>query len=352
MMTDPDIVFRSGSVRVDGRWLKKIRNSLGWTQQIAADKSGYTDRLIRKLERGGPVARDTLKDVLDTYRESLPQESRAPLPKSEQLVIRYSNPEVESLIRTWFERAFNQRDLSVVDELMHEQVVLYAEGNSVRGRDQIRQRVASVLAAFDPLGGAAFGGSTYAVALRFATRFFNRAVVRCSPQNYDSDCAGSISGPMMRGLAASVATLYKERTSVEEFISMVTKQLGIGESESRSATGGLLKMLKDQMDDDTFGSVMERLLGASGLLDAAESGEAGDSGGGGGLMGKLTSMAGGLLGGGGGAAGLAKIVGDSGIGLDKAGGFLSAFIGFLKAKLGDEMFGKLAANIPGFGDDE
>lgn len=143
----------------------------------------------------------------------------------------------------------------------------------------------------------------------------------------------------------------EERMTVDEFISMVTQKLGVGESESRSATGGLLKMLKEQLDDSTFSSVVEKLPGASSLLDEAESDGAGDSGGGG-LMGKLTSMAGDLLGSGGGAAGLAKIIGESGISLDKAGGFLAAFMGFLKAKLGDDMFARLASNIPGFGDAE
>jgi len=134
---------------------------------------------------------------------------------------------------------------------------------------------------------------------------------------------------------------------MDEFIKMVTSQLGIGEDASRSATGGILKMLKDQLDDSTFGSVMDKLPGASALLADAESGEAAGSGGGGGLMGSLTSMAGSLLGGGGGgAAGVAKALGDSGIGLDKAGGFLSTLVTFLKEKLGDDMFGTIAAQLP------
>ncbi|APZ90891.1 putative ester cyclase [Fuerstiella marisgermanici] len=151
MMTDPDSVFRSGSVRVDGRRLKEIRHALGWTQQVAANKSGYTDRLIRKLERGGPVATDTLKDILDTYRESQPQGSQPRLPQSDQLVVRYSNPQVEGLTRSWFKRAFNKRDLSVIDDLMHERVLLYAEGSTLRGRAPIRQRISAIHMAFNPL---------------------------------------------------------------------------------------------------------------------------------------------------------------------------------------------------------
>lgn len=142
---------------------------------------------------------------------------------------------------------------------------------------------------------------------------------------------------------------------MDEFISMVTKQLGIGESESRSATGGILKMVKDQLDDSTFGSLLEKLPGADALVGEAEAAEGEASSGGGGLMGSLTSMAGSLMGGGdSGAAGIAKILGGSGIGLDKAGGFLTTLISFLKDKLGDDMFGSIASKLPDLlgGDDK
>ncbi|MEZ6063302.1 MAG: DUF2780 domain-containing protein [Planctomycetaceae bacterium] len=134
---------------------------------------------------------------------------------------------------------------------------------------------------------------------------------------------------------------------VEEFISLVTKQLGIDEGQSRSATGGILNVIKGQLDDSTFSSVLKKLPGADALLNEAQSG-GGKSGGGGGLMGSLTSMAGSLLGGNaGGVAGITKAIGDSGIGLDKASGFLSLLVNFLKEKLGDDMFSKLAAKLPG-----
>lgn len=140
---------------------------------------------------------------------------------------------------------------------------------------------------------------------------------------------------------------------MDEFISMVTDKLGIGETESRSATGGILKMLKDQLDDSTFGRVLEKIPGADALLGEAEAAPAEESGGGG-LLGSLTSMAGGLLGGGkGGAAGIASALVGSGIGMDKVPGFLSTLMEFLKDKLGDEMFGSLASKLPDlFGGDD
>ncbi len=132
---------------------------------------------------------------------------------------------------------------------------------------------------------------------------------------------------------------------MDEFISMVTKQLGIDESQSKSATGGILNVIKGQLDESTFGSLLGQLPGAESLLKEAGSAQ---PAGGGGLMGSLTSMAGGLLGGkAGGIADITKAIGSSGISLDKASGFLTMLVSFLKDKLGDEVFSKLAASLPG-----
>lgn len=141
---------------------------------------------------------------------------------------------------------------------------------------------------------------------------------------------------------------------MDEFISKVTQNLGIGEQESRSATGGILKVLKDQLDESSFGSLLENIPGADALLGEAEASEESGSSGGGGLMGSLTSMAGSLLGGGDSAkAGIAGAISNSGIGLDKVPGFLSTLVSFLKEKLGDDMFASLASKLPDlFGDDK
>lgn len=137
-----------------------------------------------------------------------------------------------------------------------------------------------------------------------------------------------------------------ESTIVDEFIRMVTQQLGIGESESRAATGGILKVLKEQLGESSFSTLLDQLPGADTLVSEAESGVQPQDGGG--LMGSLTSMAGNLLGGGeGGVADIAKAVGDAGIGLDKAGGFVSTFVTFLKEKLGDDVFNTIASKLPG-----
>ncbi|MEP3479699.1 MAG: DUF2780 domain-containing protein [Fuerstiella sp.] len=135
---------------------------------------------------------------------------------------------------------------------------------------------------------------------------------------------------------------------MDEFISMVTQKLGIGETEGKSATAGILGMIQGQMDESAFKSVLEKLPGAEALLQD-DSGAQQDAGTGGGLLGSLSSMAGGLLGGGkkSGMAGMAAALAGSGLGLDKIGDFVSMLMGFLKDKLGDETFQSVVSAIPG-----
>lgn len=134
------------SLLVHGDRLRAFRQAVKLTQEEAANRSGYTDRLIRKLERGGPVNLQTLRDVLDAYSE-LSAEIRAV--HLEELIIQHRTP--EQLIREWFERVFNQREFSAIDELMHPNVELFAEGETRHGREVIRQRIAALLGAFQPL---------------------------------------------------------------------------------------------------------------------------------------------------------------------------------------------------------
>lgn len=133
---------------------------------------------------------------------------------------------------------------------------------------------------------------------------------------------------------------------MEEFIQMVTKQLGVSDETGKIATGGILKMLQDQLGGDLFAQVQQQLPGIQGLIGAAEkSGVAED--GGGGLMGSLTSMAGSLLGGK--AKGYADIMSaltKSGLSADKIPQYLSLLVSFLKEKLGSDLFAKVASRLP------
>ena len=133
---------------------------------------------------------------------------------------------------------------------------------------------------------------------------------------------------------------------MDEFIQMVTKQLGVSDETGKSATGGILKMLQDQLGSDLFAKVKAQLPGVQGLIGAAEKSEASGEGGGG-LMGSLTSMAGSLLGGKAkGLADIAATLSKSGLSADKIPQFMTMLIEFLKQKLGNDLFATVAAKLP------
>lgn len=144
---------------------------------------------------------------------------------------------------------------------------------------------------------------------------------------------------------------------MDEFISLVTSKLGIGEQEGKSATAGILDMIRGQLDESTFSSVLEKLPGAEALLkEDTAAGQ--DSGTGGGLLGSLTSMASGLLGGSdkSGLTGMATALAGSGLSLDKVPDFVAMLIDFLKQKLGSDTFESVISALPGLdelkGDDK
>ena len=140
--------FNGDSVFVDGARLKQLRLSRRWTQDQAAEKSGYTDRLIRKLERGGPVNIQTLRNVVQAYIE----DSALPVhPAAESFIREQTRMMLESLARQWFERIFNKREIEAINELVAPNVLLLAEGATHVGRDAMRDRVQAVLNAFNPL---------------------------------------------------------------------------------------------------------------------------------------------------------------------------------------------------------
>lgn len=134
---------------------------------------------------------------------------------------------------------------------------------------------------------------------------------------------------------------------MDEFIQLVTKQLGVSSETSKSATGGILKMLQDQLGGELFAKVQAQLPGVQGLIGAADKAGTGAADAGGGLMGSLTSMAGSLLGGK--AKGLAEITAaltKSGLSVEKIPQFMTLLIDFLKDKLGNDLFATLAAKLP------
>lgn len=129
---------------------------------------------------------------------------------------------------------------------------------------------------------------------------------------------------------------------MDEFIQLAARQLGIGSDEIRSATGSIMKLVKDHLDDTSFSQISSKLPGVQSLLSDSD-----DSAAAGGLIGSLTSLAGSLLGDkAGGLASIAAILAKSGISLEKSADFMKMLIDFLKARLGGDLFETVMAKLP------
>ncbi len=145
---------------------------------------------------------------------------------------------------------------------------------------------------------------------------------------------------------------------MEEFIQMVTSRLGLGASTARSATGGLLTMIRDRVGTKDFSELAEKLPGAEEMMRQAPaqtappekatgapepSGAAGLLGG---LMSKAASAAGGPLGS---AMSLTGLLGGAGVGLGQAGSFVTMFVEFVKGKAGAGLVDRVLGQIPELG---
>lgn len=137
---------------------------------------------------------------------------------------------------------------------------------------------------------------------------------------------------------------------MQDFIESVAGNLDVGTDTVQAATGGLLGLIKENADADTFGEILGKLPGAEQAMQAAPSG---DSGGGllGGLGDSLGGALGGMLGGdAGGALGALESLTKSGLDMDKIGAFIEMFKEYVLPKLGPDLVEKLAKSIPGLGD--
>ncbi len=130
-----------------------------------------------------------------------------------------------------------------------------------------------------------------------------------------------------------------------EFIQQATQSLGVGESATESATGGLLKLIQGKVAGGDFAELLAKVPGAESLIPKAPADDDGGGGGGlvGGLLGAASSAVGGDLGS---AAGIAGMLSKAGIGLDDAGPFVGMFLNFIKGKAGDGLVGKLLGQVP------
>jgi len=132
---------------------------------------------------------------------------------------------------------------------------------------------------------------------------------------------------------------------MQEFIQMVTKNLGVSEAKAKSATGGLLQLIKDKADTNDFTTLLSKLPGASELLAKAPqtAGATAGAGGLGGIVGKAASAIGGKLGSGLELAGMFK---QTGIDSGQIGTFVGMFLDFVKSKAGASLVQKLLGKVP------
>ena len=57
---------------------------------------------------------------------------------------------------------------------------------------------------------------------------------------------------------------------MDEFIQLLTKQLGLSTTDGQSATGNILKLIQSHLDPALFAQISEKLPGVQGLISDAE----------------------------------------------------------------------------------
>lgn len=125
-----------------------------------------------------------------------------------------------------------------------------------------------------------------------------------------------------------------------EFVQSAAKQIGISDEAAKSATGGLLGLVKDQAGQGDFDQLREKLPGADSITSDESSG-AGSMLGGAGKM--LSGALGGKLGG---AAGALGMFSKSGLDAGQAGQFVSMFFNFAKGKAGSGLVEQILGKMP------
>ena len=151
----------SRSIATNAEKILLLRQSLGWTQEYASQRAGYSARLIRKMESGGRVRPETLVDVLQCYHHaagkdqwdvseflihdvtSVNQTPTEAIADQERQILR---------MREWYTTTYNRREYSRVAEFIAPEMrYQHAEGPVHVGIDAIRELVSALLKAFDPM---------------------------------------------------------------------------------------------------------------------------------------------------------------------------------------------------------
>ncbi|MEM9410259.1 MAG: ester cyclase [Planctomycetota bacterium] len=148
----------SQSIKAKTHEVVLLRKRLGLTQDEAGRLSGYSDRLIRKLERNGAVRPQTLRDILQCYHESLgisDWQFDDFLDRSdsttEPTIVNGSECPNCRLLQEYFETVYVKRQKTEIDTYCCQNIRFTGEGTSRTGIDVIHQRAEALLNAFDPI---------------------------------------------------------------------------------------------------------------------------------------------------------------------------------------------------------
>jgi len=131
---------------------------------------------------------------------------------------------------------------------------------------------------------------------------------------------------------------------MQDFIQKAVGQFGLSETDAQGATGGLLSLVKENIDPSTFTELSGSIPGADDLVTKFQGMNVEKPSG----LGSLSNMAGSLLG------GKAKIASQAfgmlqnfNLDADKGKGFASLFGNYVKEKAGDSLFSKVTNSFPG-----
>lgn len=149
------------SVTPDSERLLLLRRQLGWTQREVAAKSGYSVRLIRKIEKQQSVRPQTLRDIVECYSRAIHNVS----PKIDNFILRPSQSEVENSssedtgvecelvtkMLEYYDVVYQKRQPNRITDYCCPNIRYTSEGKSRVGVEAIQQRAERLLNAFDPI---------------------------------------------------------------------------------------------------------------------------------------------------------------------------------------------------------
>jgi len=125
---------------------------------------------------------------------------------------------------------------------------------------------------------------------------------------------------------------------MQEFIEMVMERLGISEEQARSATGGLLRGLQQNVNELDFDELRSSLPDSTEIMQETPEHEAA----GGSVLAHVGSLGGTL----GSVGGLIGPLTKAGLSQDKASGFIQMFLEYVRSQAGPGLLERIIEQMP------